>query len=111
MDQLRPWQRFDDRSEPGQLCALAAERLRRDPIVPTHPATIPFDFGRTPGGVSPDVSSTTNLAGWVNKVEVWSSAERHNWFADDTETILHRREKPTGQRTWNWASPKPTSSA
>ena len=86
---------------------------------------MPQDFGRTPTGVattqaalgralldltreapeaaarvvtvSPDVSSSTNLGGWVNKVGVWSAAERTDWFADDAETILHWREKPTGQ--------------
>jgi pyruvate dehydrogenase E1 component len=47
--------------------------------------------------VSPDVSSTTNLGGWVNKVGVWSAIERRDWFADDAETILHWREKPAGQ--------------
>lgn len=47
--------------------------------------------------VSPDVSSTTNLGGWLNKVGVWSVAERTDWFADDAETILHWRERPTGQ--------------
>ena len=47
--------------------------------------------------VSPDVSSSTNLGGWVNKVGVWSARERTDWFADDAETILHWREKPTGQ--------------
>jgi len=47
--------------------------------------------------VSPDVSSSTNLGGWVNKVGVWSASERTDWFADDAETILHWREKPTGQ--------------
>ena len=47
--------------------------------------------------VSPDVSSTTNLAGWLNKVGVWSPDERRNWFDDDRETIMHWREKPTGQ--------------
>ena len=86
---------------------------------------MPQDLGRTPAGVattqaalgralldltreapeaarrvvtvSPDVSSSTNLGGWVNKVGVWSAAERTDWFADDAETILHWREKPTGQ--------------
>ncbi len=47
--------------------------------------------------VSPDVSSSTNLGGWVNKVGVWSARERTDWFADDAETILHWREKPSGQ--------------
>ncbi|MBL0781651.1 pyruvate dehydrogenase, partial [Streptomyces albidoflavus] len=89
------------------------------------PPPVPTDFGRTPGGtgttqqafgralldlsrgapeaaarvvtVSPDVSSSTNLGGWLNKVGVWSPTERVNWFADDAETILHWRENPTGQ--------------
>jgi pyruvate dehydrogenase E1 component len=47
--------------------------------------------------VSPDVSSSTNLGGWVNKVGVWSHEARRDWFADDAETILHWREKPSGQ--------------
>ncbi|MBB5873507.1 pyruvate dehydrogenase complex dehydrogenase (E1) component [Allocatelliglobosispora scoriae] len=47
--------------------------------------------------VSPDVSSSTNLAGWLNKVGIWSPAERHDWFADDAETTMHWRERPTGQ--------------
>ena len=34
--------------------------------------------------VSPDVSSSANLGGWVNKAGVWSvDAERRDWFADD----------------------------
>ena len=47
--------------------------------------------------VSPDVSSSTNLAGWLNKVGVWSTEERRDWFDDDPDTIMHWREKPTGQ--------------
>jgi pyruvate dehydrogenase E1 component len=89
------------------------------------PPELPADLGRTPGGVtttqaalgrtlldlsraapeaarrvitvSPDVSSSTNLGGWVNKVGVWSARERTDWFADDADTVLHWREKPTGQ--------------
>ncbi len=89
------------------------------------PPAPPLDLGRTPAGVaatqaalgrtlldltraapevarrvvtvSPDVSSSTNLGGWVNKVGVWSATERQDWFADDAETILHWREKPSGQ--------------
>ena len=36
--------------------------------------------------VGPDVSSSTNLGGWINKVGVWSPGERVDWFADDTKT-------------------------
>ena len=61
------------------------------------------DPGRAGGGArgsSPSARtsvSSTNLAGWVNKVGVWSHDERPDWFADDAETILHWRERPTGQ--------------
>ncbi len=107
------------------LCEQAARRLRRAPSPRQAPPAVPQDLGRTPSGVattqaalgralldltreapeaaarvvtvSPDVNSSTNLGGWVNKVGVWSVSERTDWFADDAETILHWREKPTGQ--------------
>jgi pyruvate dehydrogenase E1 component len=49
--------------------------------------------------VSPDVSSSTNLGGWINKVGVWSPGgrDRVDYFADDTETALRWRERNTGQ--------------
>ncbi|MGX7729575.1 transketolase-like TK C-terminal-containing protein [Rhodococcus sp. 2H158] len=125
MDPNHPWGRFADDSPAGRLCQSTADRLRREPVPTVPELTIPTDIGRTPKGtattqaalgrvlldltrespdaaqrvvtVSPDVSSTTNLGGWVNKVGVWSAAERHNWFADDAETIMHWNERPTGQ--------------
>ncbi len=125
IDPARPWSRFAAGSEAGQLCDETARRLRR-PDYPSHPVpAIPTDIGRTPTGtastqaalgrvlldltrqapeaarrvvtVSPDVSSSTNLGGWINKVGVWSVADRTDWFADDADTVLHWREKPTGQ--------------
>ncbi|WP_435060832.1 transketolase-like TK C-terminal-containing protein [Amycolatopsis thermoflava] len=120
-----PWRAFADGSPEQQLCRATAKRLRRPEIPAATPPPVPSDFGRTPTGtattqaalgralldltreapdtarrvvtVSPDVSSTTNLGGWVNKVGVWSVQERPDWFADDSETILHWRERPTGQ--------------
>ncbi|HEY3683804.1 MAG TPA: pyruvate dehydrogenase [Streptosporangiaceae bacterium] len=120
-----PWRPFDPDGAPAQWCARTAARLRRDPVPAAEPPALPADIGRTPSGtattqaalgrvlldltreapeaarrvvtISPDVSSTTNLGGWVNKVGVWSPAERRDWFADDAETILHWQEKPTGQ--------------
>ena len=120
-----PWNRFPADSEEGRLCAATAHRLRR-PDYLRHPVpTIPADMGRTPAGsastqaalgrvlldltrqapeaarrivtVSPDVSSSTNLGGWINKVGVWSPGDRTDWFADDQESPLHWREKQTGQ--------------
>ena len=125
VDPERPWEPFATGSAAAELCAAAGARLRR-PAVPGLPAlVVPTDLGRTPSGtattqaalgrtlldlnraapevgarvvtVSPDVSSSTNLGGWVNKVGVWSEVEQENWFADDAETVLHWRERPTGQ--------------
>ncbi|WP_141865738.1 pyruvate dehydrogenase [Arthrobacter sp. SLBN-53] len=125
MDPAHPWVRFEPDSIPGRVCAAAAQRLHRESVELATAPVIPADIGRTPSGVSttqaalgralldlsrlapeaakrvvtvsPDVSSTTNLAGWLNKVGVWSPNERRNWFDDDAETIMHWREKPTGQ--------------
>jgi pyruvate dehydrogenase E1 component len=120
-----PWQTFPDGSDAAALCAETARRLRRRECPAHAPPSLPTDIGRTPSGtattqaalgrllldltreapdaarrvvtVSPDVTSTTNLGGWVNKVGVWSASERRDWFDDDAETTLHWREKPTGQ--------------
>lgn len=126
MDPARPWSRFEPQSSAGLLCRSAAERLARDEQKLQTPPVVPADIGRTPPSgvattqaalgrtlldltrqapdvakrvitVSPDVSSSTNLAGWLNKVGVWSPNERRDWFADDAETIMHWRETPSGQ--------------
>ncbi|MGU3500813.1 transketolase-like TK C-terminal-containing protein [Mycobacterium sp. C31M] len=125
MDVADPWATFAAGSAPDQFLAATARRLTREPVQLTVPPAVPGDMGRTPAGtattqaalgrvlldlsreapeaakrvvtVSPDVSSTTNLAGWLNKVGVWSPNERQNWFDDDPETIMHWREKPSGQ--------------
>jgi pyruvate dehydrogenase E1 component len=125
IDPSNPWQTFAPLSPAGVLCSETATRLRRDEQADARPAEVLTDLGRTPSGVattqaalgrtlldlnraspevgrrivtvSPDVSSSTNLGGWVNKVGVWSQDERSDWFADDAETILHWRESPTGQ--------------
>jgi pyruvate dehydrogenase E1 component len=124
-DADQPWRRPAPDSPAGLLCEQTAGRLWRPPVPPPVPPGLPADLGRTPAGVattqaalgralldltreapeaarrvvtvSPDVSSSTNLGGWVNKVGVWAARERRDWFADDAETILHWREKPTGQ--------------
>jgi pyruvate dehydrogenase E1 component len=124
-DADQPWHRFPPDSAAGRLCAETTRRLKRSAIQQQAPPDVPKDLGHTPTAVattqaalgralldltreapeaagrvvtvSPDVSSSTNLGGWVNKVGVWSASERTDWFADDAETILHWREKPTGQ--------------
>jgi pyruvate dehydrogenase E1 component len=125
LDPADPWAAFAADSEPGRLLAATADRLRRPAHPVAEAPEVPSDLGRTPHGtattqaalgrtlldltraapevahrvvtVSPDVSSSTNLGGWVNKVGVWSAEDRRDWFADDAETILHWRERPSGQ--------------
>ncbi len=124
-DPADPWARFANGSAEALACTEVAERLHRDPVPALPRFDVPADLGRTPHGiattqaalgrtlldlnraapdagarivtVSPDVSSSTNLGGWVNKVGIWAHDERADWFADDAETVLHWREKPTGQ--------------
>src|SRR5207237_852209 len=97
-----PWRGFPAGSPADALCTTTAQRLRRPQTPPQPPPDVPADMGRTPSGtsttqaalgralldltraapeaahrvvtVSPDVSSSTNLGGWVNKVGVWSAA-------------------------------------
>ncbi|MFN8164325.1 MAG: hypothetical protein U0R26_10975 [Solirubrobacterales bacterium] len=45
-DPADPWARFPDGSLEGELCAAAAERLRRDPQTPRQPPAVPVDAGR-----------------------------------------------------------------
>ncbi len=124
-DPSAPWRAFPEGSGPARACADAAARLVREPVLAATLPAAPQDLGRTPRNtattqaavgrmlvdltrvapevarrvvtVSPDVSSSTNLAGWINKVGVWAPAERPNWFSDDAETMLHWQERPDGQ--------------
>jgi len=55
------------------------------------------DAARRVVTVAPDVASSTNLGGWLNKAGVWSPSAKPDWFADDVDTLLHWDERPTGQ--------------
>jgi pyruvate dehydrogenase E1 component len=122
-----PWAQPAPDSEAGRWCARVGRALAREPANPSVTGNLPVDVGRTPKAtattqaalgralldltreapetarrvvtVSPDVSSTTNLGGWVNKVGVWSGTNQanRNWFADDPETLLHWNESRAGQ--------------
>ena len=121
-----PWRPLPPDSDAARLCAETAARLDRaqDAEIVSAPR-VPADAGRTPHGtgttqqalgralldlsreapevaarlvtVAPDVASSTNLGGWLNKVGTWSPRERRDWFDDDAETIPHWRERPTGR--------------
>jgi len=124
-----PFALFDPASAAGQLCARAAARLARPAVVQVEPPAVPAELGRSYRGehstqatlgrvltdlardapevaarivtVSPDVASSTNQGGWINKVGVWSPQDRHDWFAGDPTTdgdrLVRWRETSTGQ--------------
>lgn len=116
-----PWAGFPNGSAEQRLLAARAETLRRDgagpaalPPVPveTRPRVsrplstqegfgrILVDLSRDEGlgpylvTTSPDVATSTNLAGWINRVGVFSERERQTWSDDP---MLRWREGPSGQ--------------
>ncbi|GAB3046657.1 transketolase-like TK C-terminal-containing protein [Sediminivirga luteola] len=120
-----PWQRFPAGSEEAELCARTAERLRRPPLPSATPPAVPVELkwphkqvtstqatlgrllsdlkraepevARRVVTVSPDVASSTNLGGWINKTGIWSASDRRDWFADDADRVLRWQEDPGGQ--------------
>jgi pyruvate dehydrogenase E1 component len=123
-DDERPWERFESGSPEDELCAAAATALARDEPLPHEPPPVPASLGRTHRGsestqqafgrffvdlvheapevaervvtVSPDVASSTNLGGWINKAGIWSVGKRRDWFGDDAQTLVHWHETPGG---------------
>jgi pyruvate dehydrogenase E1 component len=123
-DHAHPWERFDPGTPEDDLCTAAGTALARDEPVPQPPPAVPAALGRTHRGsestqqafgrffvdlvheapdvaervvtVSPDVASSTNLGGWINKAGIWSVGERRHWFADDPQTLVRWKETPGG---------------
>ncbi len=123
-DRQRPWQLFlgDDAR---RLAAERAATLQREfltpAVVPQVPLTLAvrhqgmkstqsglgrflLDLRRAAPDVaarvvtlSPDVASSTNLGGWINRTGVWSVSDRRDWFADDTQRLVHWVEGTAGQ--------------
>jgi pyruvate dehydrogenase E1 component len=120
-----PWRAFPEGSPEARLCAATARRLRREAPRGAAPPPVPADLGRTHTGrastqqafgrlfvdlareapdvaarvvtVSPDVGTSTNLGGWINKMGIWSLGDRIDWFADDTDTLVRWRESDHGR--------------
>lgn len=120
-----PWTQFSASSEEAETVGIAITRLKRraeataphDPVPPELPwepksntstqavlGRILLDLQRTSPDVarrivtaSPDVASSTNLGGWINKAGVWAVKERTDWFADDSERLLKWTEGAHGQ--------------
>ena len=124
-DFSEPWQRFAEGSPEAEICEQAAERLHREDPPTRRPPQVPADVGRKHRGVastqqafgrflvdlsrqdpetashvvtvSPDVASSTNLGGWINRAGIWNPGERIDWFADDSDTLVKWRESQQGQ--------------
>jgi pyruvate dehydrogenase E1 component len=124
-DAAHPWARFADGSPEQALCEQTAVRLQRAPVERQPPPPVPSALDRPHAGVestqqsfgrffmdlahgapdvaarvvslSPDVASSTNLGGWINRAGVWSLGERIDWFADDSDTLVRWRETEHGQ--------------
>jgi len=121
-----PWAPFAPGSPAAGLCAATARRLaREEPRPRAAPPDVPPDLGRRHEGrtstqqafgrffadlareasgvaervvtVSPDVGTSTNLGGWINRAGIWAIGDRIDWFADDTDTLVRWRETEHGQ--------------
>jgi pyruvate dehydrogenase E1 component len=120
-----PWEAFEPGSPEAELCAATAARLTREPAPAIEPPLVPVSLGRRHSGrestqqafgrfwvdlereapevaarvvtVSPDVGTSTNLGGWINKSGIWNLGDRIDWFADDTDTLVRWRESDHGQ--------------
>ena len=124
-DASRPWERFAPDSPEAALCEQTARRLTLEPRAAKDPPAIPLELSSSHIGqastqqgfgrllveldraapvvgahvvtVSPDVASSTNLGGWINRCGVWHPGERIDWFADDSDTLVRWRESEHGR--------------
>jgi pyruvate dehydrogenase E1 component len=120
-----PWAPLAPGSPEAELCRATGARLTREPPDAADPPAVPPDLGRAHSGrastqqafgrffvdlareapqvaehvvtVSPDVGTSTNLGGWINKAGIWSIGDRIDWFADDTDTLIRWRESHHGR--------------
>lgn len=120
-----PWAVFPSGSSAARLCETRGEVMARPPVVTRPSGQVPLrlsrmhkapistqaslgrflaDFKREAPQIadrvvtcSPDVASSTNLGGWINKTGVWSVQDRLDWFADDAERVLKWSEITSGQ--------------
>ena len=121
------WAKLESETPSGKLCDEVAQRLRPRirAGVPEPDLSIPADFGHDYQGsmatqqifgmiltdisrnlpdvsermvsVSPDVASSTNLGGWINKVGVWTMEETESLPEEGIVRALNWRESEKGQ--------------
>ena len=123
LDPSTEWDRLDPSTPAGALCAARATHLRRDPVSPHIDISVPEGvesrspgkptstqeaFGRILTGLArhdevapylvttaPDVATSTNLAGFINRVGVYAPSELRDW--NETDPLLKWRQHPKGQ--------------
>ncbi len=121
LDLATEWDRFDEASAAGRLCADRARHLRL-PAAPARTAVVlPATAGIRTGGrtstqeafgrvvaelardeairpllvtTAPDVATSTSLGGFINRVGVFAPTERRAWH---TDRVLRWEEGPSGQ--------------
>lgn len=117
------WNRLDPDSPEGRLCEVVGREINNLPPAPRpaidigpevaghnslRPTSTQEQFGRilvalgsdqAVAGrivtVSPDVATSTNLGGWINKMGVYSPSERTDFFGD--ERLLRWQPAPDGR--------------
>lgn len=114
-------------SEMGKFCSATYDRLNLNQTLkePSDSLYIPSSFGRNYSGnmstqqifgmvltdvsrnlpelaervvsVSPDVASSTNLGGWINRVGVWTKFDQKQLPEEQIKRALNWIESPNGQ--------------
>jgi len=116
---------FPDDSPEGRLCRKAAGRLgsgepKRGPVTIELPSDLDNDYPKEASTqqayslmlaemarsypeltervvtASPDVATSTNLGGWINRRGIYSSAQRPDVFSDAGPRLLKWDESPDG---------------
>ena len=121
LDLAHEWDRFDPTSPEGVLCHVRREVLELPPRTEALDVAVPHDTGLRPSRplstqeafgrvlvdlsrdpavapylvtTAPDVATSTNLAGFINRTGVFSPEERRSWNEDP---VLKWAEGPSGQ--------------
>ena len=116
------WDRFDESTAAGRLCSSIGAEVNNVPPPPRARLDIParsgarqkptastqeafgrivVELGKDPDlarrmvTVSPDVSVSTSLGGWINTQGVYAPTEQHNYFEQDR--LLEWDPRPTGR--------------
>ncbi len=117
------WDRFDPQSDEGRLCEIVGSEINNVAPAPRPIIEVPESVGtvarkkavstqetfgrllarladhpeiaRRMVTTSPDVSVSTNLGGWINKVGVFHPTGQHDYLGD--ERILRWKESAEGQ--------------